>query len=297
MSADGAAGVLDAVAARALKGERLEAAAIRRLLGLHDILALGALADDVRRARHGARTTFVRVHAVEAGMPATWTAAIPAAAGEVRIGGVPESPAQALECVAAVHAASGGRPVRGFALDALQAAGWQAGDYARLQAAGLQEIASITAHASPALVQMARDAGLAVRVVAADVPAADLEAWLLAVRALQDAVDGLEAVAPLPRTFDPTTPTTGFQDVRLVAVSRLALETVPHIQVDWRLYGPKLAQVALTVGADDLDAVSPIDDPAIGPRRVALEEVRRNVTAAALTAVERNGRFEIADAV
>jgi 2-iminoacetate synthase ThiH len=67
---------------------------------------------------------------------------------------------------------------------------------------------------------------------------------------------------------------------------------VPSIQVDWALYGPKLAQVALTVGADDVDAVSPIDDMSEGPRRAPLEEIRRNIRAAGLEPVERNGRFE-----
>ena len=55
--------------------------------------------------------------------------------------------------------------------------------------------------------------------------------------------------------------------------------------------GPKLAQVALGVGADDLDAVSPLDDVALGPRRVAVEEVRRNITAAGQTPIERDGRW------
>jgi len=32
----------------------------------HDIIALGMLADDARRARHGTRTTFVRVRHVDA---------------------------------------------------------------------------------------------------------------------------------------------------------------------------------------------------------------------------------------
>jgi 2-iminoacetate synthase ThiH len=63
--------------------------------------------------------------------------------------------------------------------------------------------------------------------------------------------------------------------------------------VDWGLYGPKLAQVALTVGADDVDAVSAEDDQAQGPRRAPLEEIRRNIRAAGLEPVERNGRFEV----
>ena len=67
---------------------------------------------------------------------------------------------------------------------------------------------------------------------------------------------------------------------------------MPSIQVDWTLYGPKLAQVALTVGADDVDGVSPVDDMSEGRRRAPLEEIRRNIRAAGLEPVERNGRFE-----
>ena len=68
---------------------------------------------------------------------------------------------------------------------------------------------------------------------------------------------------------------------------------MPSIQVDWSLYGPKLAQVALTVGADDVDAVSPLDDLSEGRRRAPLEEIRRNIRAAGLEPVERDGRFDL----
>jgi len=66
------------------------------------------------------------------------------------------------------------------------------------------------------------------------------------------------------------------------------LDEIASIQVDWALYGPKLAQVALTVGADDLDAVSAIDDESEGRRRAPLEEVRRNILAAALVPALRD---------
>jgi 2-iminoacetate synthase ThiH len=84
-----------------------------------------------------------------------------------------------------------------------------------------------------------------------------------------------------------------------VALARLYLDTVHNIQVDWSLYGPKLAQVALTFGANDLDAVAP-DPPSanlLGLRRAPLEEVRRNIRAAGFVPVERNGRFELLEAV
>jgi len=77
-----------------------------------------------------------------------------------------------------------------------------------------------------------------------------------------------------------------------VALARLVVENVPSIQVDWALYGPKLAQVALTVGADDVDSVSADDEMGEGRRRAPLEEIRRNIRAAGREAVERNGRFD-----
>jgi aminodeoxyfutalosine synthase len=67
---------------------------------------------------------------------------------------------------------------------------------------------------------------------------------------------------------------------------------VESIQVDWSLYGPKLAQIALTVGADDVDGVSAEDDMSEGRRRAPLEEVRRNIRAAGQDPIERTGRFD-----
>ena len=80
--------------------------------------------------------------------------------------------------------------------------------------------------------------------------------------------------------------------MKAVALARLLLD-VPHVQVDWSRHGPKLAQVALTFGADDVDGVSPIDDVAEGRRRAPLEEIRRNNPAASFEPVERNGRLGI----
>ena len=88
-------------------------------------------------------------------------------------------------------------------------------------------------------------------------------------------------------------PTSGYDDVKRVALARIIVDNVPSIQVDWALYGPKLAQVALTVGADDVDGVSADDDMAQGRRRAPLEEIRRNIVAAGQQPVERNGRFDV----
>src|SRR5262245_17467028 len=75
-------------------------------------------ADEARRARHGTRTTFVRVAEVDAlpGGPFE----IPPAAGEVRIAGSPASRRAALERTREVAAAAGSVPVSGFSLADLE---------------------------------------------------------------------------------------------------------------------------------------------------------------------------------
>ncbi|MBA2354805.1 MAG: aminofutalosine synthase MqnE, partial [Acidobacteria bacterium] len=60
--------------------------------------------------------------------------------------------------------------------------------------------------------------------------------------------------------------------------------------------GAKLAQACLLFGADDLDGVPARDDLPHGPRRAILEEVRRNILAASLDPVERDGRFALREA-
>jgi 2-iminoacetate synthase ThiH len=77
----------------------------------------------------------------------------------------------------------------------------------------------------------------------------------------------------------------------MVAIARLAAPNIASIQVDWQRYGPKLAQVALTFGADDLYGVSASDEAPEGRRRAPIEEITRNVEAAGFEAVQRDGRF------
>ena len=76
-------------------------AELASLAASHDIISLGMQADEVRRGRHGPRTTFVRV--AECLPSRTAPIACPPAAGELRIAGTPATRAAALERV------SGGR--------------------------------------------------------------------------------------------------------------------------------------------------------------------------------------------
>jgi len=45
----------------------------------------------------------------------------------------------------------------------------------------------------------------------------------------------------------------GIDDLKTIAVSRLVLDNIPHIKAYWIMLGEKIAQVSLLFGADDLD--------------------------------------------
>ena len=274
-------------------------AELASLAASHDIISLGMLADEARRARHGARTTFVRVADVSSqpGAPS----ASPPGAGEIRIVGSPTSRVAAIERVKEVVAQADGVPVSASPADLEELAGREGDAGAARSIMRCRTDLSAEApfdqmkdaHRS---IEEVNIAGLALaRLTINRLPAADAPPLLKQIGALQYAVAVIRAFAPLPRHVNPAVPTTGYEDVRRVALARLFLGNVPSIQVDWSLYGPKLAQVALTVGADDVDGVSAADDLSEGPRRAPLEEIRRNIRAAGFQPVERNGRFELLD--
>ena len=86
---------------------------------------------------------------------------------------------------------------------------------------------------------------------------ADRVDHLRQLRALQDETNGFTgfiALAYQPENNDipVTTPPTGFDSLRTIAVSRIYLDNFPHITAYWVGLGMKLAQVALSYGADDL---------------------------------------------
>jgi aminodeoxyfutalosine synthase len=81
---------------------------------------------------------------------------------------------------------------------------------------------------------------------------------LLKLRTLQDETAGFQTYIPLafhpantPLEHLPTT--TGMLDLRQIAVGRLVLDNFAHIKAYWQMMTPKIAQIALRFGADDLD--------------------------------------------
>jgi hypothetical protein len=244
-----------------------------------DVLTLGMAADERRReARDTTVVTYLRVHDFGEGET------VPDAAAEVRLYTAPATFDAALATVRAMREAAGTRRVAAFSYADLAERGWT--EPSRLRAlveAGLNDVAELPADRIADL-----DAAVAGLVAAGAVPervtishpVSDGRVDLI--HRVQQAFDHqatLRRFAPLPRIAPVDKPTTGYDDVRMVALARLALPK-HSIEVDWRLYGPKLAQVALTFGADHLDEVSASDDASLGRRRGTVEDVERNIRAA-----------------
>lgn len=277
-----------AIADRARANEALTAAELDEL-ATADILSLGMLADEVRRARVGGVVTFVRV--------VDWAGKAGGAgeAGELRITALPATLAEATAVIGQAKAGASGAAITGFSLADIVASGWGdlTGVLTQLKQAGLDAIveAPLDLLANPeADLQACQDAGLTVQCLSIQKPNAEERTpLLLKARALAARFPWLTTIAPLSREQSVAVPTTGYDDVRAVALARLALPNVPMVQVDWAQYGPKLAQVALTFGANDLDRVSIVDDESLGRRRTSLEDVTRNIAAAGFEARERTG--------
>lgn len=266
----------------------------QELLVGKDLIAIGMKADEVRRRLRGTQTTFVRVFEIHVDAPAT---SLPArtSAGEFRIVGTPRSLEAALGAVRSGRTLAAATALTGFSLSDLVALGSLDDTLRVLRGEGLDEVSEVPLDildAPAAAITAARKAGLAVRRLTVNVQPDDR--LVLAQRAhdLQNEVGGIHAFAPLPRTVSISSPTTGYDDVKQIAVTRLVADNIASIQVDWQLYGPKLAQFALTIGADDLDAVAAVDQGILGTRRSPIEEIRGNIRAAGLEPIERNARFE-----
>ena len=126
---------------------------------------------------------------------------------------------------------------------------------------------------------------------------------LLRLRALQDETNGMQAFIPL--AFHPDgngmknlPAPTGVDDLRTLAVSRLLLDNVPHIKAYWVSSTPKIAQVALRFGADDLDGtiVHETIYHAAGsssPQGMTYDELVRLIREAGRVPVERDTLYNV----
>src|SRR5665647_3338259 len=131
---------------------------------------------------------------------------------------------------------------------------------------------------------------------ALDTPAERIE-HLRRIRDLQDETGGFTAFIPWTFQAGNTelaaghTPATGFDYLRLLAVSRIYLDNVPSIQASWVTQGLKMGQVALAFGANDMGSTM-IEENVVAAAGVRnqcdVDEMVRLIRAAGRTPLQRD---------
>ena len=128
---------------------------------------------------------------------------------------------------------------------------------------------------------------------------ADRVRHMALLRELQDETGGFQVFIPLawqpensPLKLD-VKGTSGLDDLKTLAISRLFLDNIPHIKAYWVMLGEKIAQVALAFGVDDLDGTVVEekighDAGASSPQSLTLERLIRLIRLAGKIPVERD---------
>ncbi len=122
-------------------------------------------------------------------------------------------------------------------------------------------------------------------------------------RDLQDITGGFNAFIPLKyRNFGNQMSEIGevsiIEDMKMLAISRLYLDNIPHIKAYWVMYGQQTTELALSFGADDIDGT--IDDSTkiysmagADDKRptMTIEQMQALVARAGFRAVERDTHY------
>jgi aminodeoxyfutalosine synthase len=128
---------------------------------------------------------------------------------------------------------------------------------------------------------------------------------LLQLRGLQDQTHGFGAFIALE--FHPANTAlahlpkpTGMDALKTIAVSRLLLDNFDHIKAYWVMLTPRIAQIALQFGADDLDGTVVEekiyhDAGATTPEHLTRAELERLIRAAGRVPVERDTLYNRID--
>ncbi len=121
---------------------------------------------------------------------------------------------------------------------------------------------------------------------------------LCQLRELQDETHGFQTFIPLafhPENtgLDHIQKPSGQLDLSVVALSRIMLDNFDHIKAYWIMLGEKIAQVALSFGADDLDGtvVHELiyhDAGATTPEGLSVDQIHRMIQEAGRIPVERD---------
>ena len=128
---------------------------------------------------------------------------------------------------------------------------------------------------------------------------------LLKLRELQDETHGFVAFIPL--AFHPANTAlshlpkpTGLDDLKTIAVSRLLLDNFDHIKAYWIMLTPRIAQIALGFGANDLDGTVVEekiyhDAGATTPEHLTRADLERLIRTAGRVPVERDTLYNRVD--
>lgn len=130
---------------------------------------------------------------------------------------------------------------------------------------------------------------------------ADRVDHLSRLRSLQDRTGGFQAFIPLayhPRNTEiEGSYTSGIDDLKTVAVSRIFLDNFAHIKAYWIMLGEKISQLALMFGADDIDGTI-IEEKithsagALTGEQLTAEQLVNLIQKAGKTAVERDSFYK-----
>jgi aminodeoxyfutalosine synthase len=129
---------------------------------------------------------------------------------------------------------------------------------------------------------------------------------MLRLRELQDETGGFNAFIPLAyqpenTRMDGGARTSAFDDLKTIAVARLFLDNFQHIKAYWVMLGVKIAQIALSFGADDMDGTvieEKIAHMAGGssPEAMEIGALADLIRRAGKTPVERNAMYDVVKA-
>ena len=124
---------------------------------------------------------------------------------------------------------------------------------------------------------------------------------LILIRELQDKTGGFTAF--IPWSFSPLktelyniVPATGLYYLKTIAIARLMLDNIKHIQSGWLTEGHKMAQIALSFGADDMGGTL-IEDKVLGATGIkvnsSIEMMIHCIRRAGKIPVQRNTKYKI----
>ncbi|WKZ56964.1 MAG: aminofutalosine synthase MqnE [Bdellovibrionota bacterium] len=130
---------------------------------------------------------------------------------------------------------------------------------------------------------------------------------LMRLRSLQDETGGFQAFIPLAyhpenNRLGKIPAPTATDDLRLIALSRLMLDNIPHIKAYWVMLGVKVAQLAQRFGSNDMDGTVTEEKiyhmaGSASPNALTESELRRLIESAGRRPVERSTTYQIIEPV